>query len=81
MLTHFLYALYMYHFFSLSLSSCLFFFQGALTHATICRGLTMKYKLESVEKKEKRINSVNCHHFHMINSTLNASEIDNEIKA
>ncbi len=28
-----------------------FFFQGALTHVTICRGLTIKYKLESVEKK------------------------------
>jgi hypothetical protein len=48
MLTHFLYAAYMYHFFPLSL--CV---QGALTHATLYRGLTIKYKLESVEKRKE----------------------------
>jgi len=48
MLTHFLYAAYMYHFFPLPLC-----FQGALTHATLYRGLTMKYKLESVEKRKE----------------------------
>jgi hypothetical protein len=44
----------------------------------------MKYKLESVERKKKErelLNSVNCHHLHMIKSTGNTNEIDNEIKA
>jgi hypothetical protein len=49
MLTHFLSVVHMYHFFF----SFSFIFQGALTHATIHRELTMKYKLESVGKKRK----------------------------
>jgi hypothetical protein len=52
MLTHFLYAVCMYH----SPPPLLSLFQGALIHTVIHRGLTIKYKLESVEKKKGKEN-------------------------
>src|SRR5689334_21276289 len=77
MLMHFLYVVYICTSYSFLFS---LIFQGALTHATIHRGLTIKYKLECVGKR-KKINSVNCHYFHMIKSIANTNKIDNEIKA
>ncbi len=69
---------HIYYIYYISTISYILLFWAALTHAMIDWGLTIQYKREREEKRKKRANPVNCHHIHVIKSTVDKGTTDYE---